>query len=284
MIGINTAKQIKCRSISEKQLGERSMYKPFIFLLLFLAASFDIYAFNASLKSRYNTLYKYNLHQVGTIDALLKGEYEGVMSLEDINMIVDTGVGTTSKLGEVVGINSKFYVADVNGKLKKLDNKTEFPYLTAVRFNSDKSFKVNNVENLNSFKSLLKEQNCSSDIFYAMKITGLFRSVDAMSEESLKDKPVPLQDWLKSNQKKFTFKNVRGTIVMFKYPENAAGLEKGGYHAHFVSSDETFGGHVLDFSIVKGDVLLQNIYSMTLLLAQPEDDKKTPMRNKSGNI
>jgi len=46
----------------------------------------------------------------------------------------------------------------------------------------------------------------------------------------------------------FDFHNARGTLVGFRFPDFAEGLEVGGYHLHFISDDGSRGGHVLSCS------------------------------------
>jgi acetolactate decarboxylase len=48
-----------------------------------------------------------------------------------------------------------------------------------------------------------------------------------------------------------------GTIVGFRFPDTLAGLEVPGYHVHFLSDDRTAGGHVIDLTMLDGDVQLQ---------------------------
>ncbi len=43
----------------------------------------------------------------------------------------------------------------------------------------------------------------------------------------------------------FDFHDVEGTMVGFRFPDFATGLNVPGYHLHFIFADRTRGGHVL---------------------------------------
>ena len=43
----------------------------------------------------------------------------------------------------------------------------------------------------------------------------------------------------------FELRDVAGSLVGFRFPDYAEGVEVSGYHLHFISADRTVGGHVL---------------------------------------
>src|SRR5204863_336123 len=49
-----------------------------------------------------------------------------------------------------------------------------------------------------------------------------------------------------SDQRVFDLKEVEGTMVGFRFPDYAEGIEVSGYHLHFISADRARGGHVLE--------------------------------------
>jgi acetolactate decarboxylase len=49
-----------------------------------------------------------------------------------------------------------------------------------------------------------------------------------------------------AEQHVFELHDVAGTVVGFRFPDYAQGIEVAGYHLHFISEDRTRGGHVLD--------------------------------------
>ena len=69
-------------------------------------------------------------------------------------------------------------------------------------------------------------------------------------------------------QATFEFKNVTGTIAGFRSPDYAQGISVGGYHLHFITSDRTGGGHVLD--LMSEDATLAIDHSSGLHVELPE--------------
>ena len=48
-----------------------------------------------------------------------------------------------------------------------------------------------------------------------------------------------------ADQHVFELADVEGTMLGFRFPSYAEGIEVGGYHLHFISADRDRGGHVL---------------------------------------
>ena len=49
-----------------------------------------------------------------------------------------------------------------------------------------------------------------------------------------------------NEQRVFELGEIAGTVIGFRFPDYAQGLEVDGYHLHFISADRTRGGHVLE--------------------------------------
>jgi acetolactate decarboxylase len=49
-----------------------------------------------------------------------------------------------------------------------------------------------------------------------------------------------------AEQHVFELEDVEGTLVGFRFPDYAEGIEVSGYHLHFITADRSRGGHVLD--------------------------------------
>jgi acetolactate decarboxylase len=52
-----------------------------------------------------------------------------------------------------------------------------------------------------------------------------------------------------ADQHVFELTQVNGTMVGFRFPDYAQGVEVGGYHLHFIDADRRRGGHVLDCTV-----------------------------------
>ena len=56
------------------------------------------------------------------------------------------------------------------------------------------------------------------------------------------------------NQSVFEYKNLSGTLIGFRFPGYANGINVTGYHFHFISDDRNFGGHLLDCILYEGKI------------------------------
>ena len=69
-------------------------------------------------------------------------------------------------------------------------------------------------------------------------------------------KPYPPLAEVASHQRVFELDHIDGTIVGFRFPDYAAGIDVPGYHLHFIADDRASGGHVLDGVLGDGRVAL----------------------------
>ena len=58
---------------------------------------------------------------------------------------------------------------------------------------------------------------------------------------------------------KFSFQNIEGTLVAFRSPAWVKGINQVGYHYHFISDDESAGGHALSFTTGSVTVEIQKL-------------------------
>src|ERR687894_1559995 len=63
----------------------------------------------------------------------------------------------------------------------------------------------------------------------------------------------PLVEVVK-NQPTFELRDVAGSLVGFRFPDYAQGLNVSGYHFHFITADRSAGGHVLGCTLTRGEL------------------------------
>ncbi len=78
----------------------------------------------------------------------------------------------------------------------------------------------------------------------AIRLDGRFDSVRARSVPRQEPPYRPLTEVV-LEQHVFELTEVEGTMLGFRFPDYAEGIEVGGYHLHFISADRSRGGHVL---------------------------------------
>jgi acetolactate decarboxylase len=90
----------------------------------------------------------------------------------------------------------------------------------------------------------IDELAADPDASCAIRIEGEFDSVRARSVPRQYPPYQQLLDVI-ADQHVFELNEIAGSIVGFRFPDYARGLEADGYHLHFISEDYERGGHVL---------------------------------------
>lgn len=195
---------------------------------------------------------KDTIYQTSTIDALLAGGYDGNLTLDQLMKHGDFGLGTFDHLdGEMIILDGNIYQVKADGKVYKpaLSNKT--PFAAVCEFTPDKTIPVKEGTDYKSLEELIDKNIPSKNLFYAIKITGKFDSMKTRSVPR-QVKPYPPLNEATSKQSVFNMEKISGTIVGFRCPPYVKGINVPGYHLHFISSDHTRGGHILNFEMSEG--------------------------------
>ena len=72
-------------------------------------------------------------------------------------------------------------------------------------------------------------------------------------------------------QSLFEFKNIKGTMVGFRFPDYTQGINVPGYHLHFLSEDKSRGGHVTSFSMHGVKIAVDHTANLHLEMPQQGD-------------
>ncbi|QGY43633.1 acetolactate decarboxylase [Maribellus comscasis] len=203
--------------------------------------------------------------QISTIDALLQGVFDGETTLNKLTSSGDFGIGTFNSLdGEMLFYNGTFYQIKGDGKIYKPAGDTKTPFSTITYFAPEVNY------NLNSFsyeelKNTIDTLIASPNLFYAIRLQGNFNYVKTRSVPA-QQKPYPPLVEVTANQPEFEIQSVSGTLCGYYCPPFVTGINVPGYHLHFISEDETFGGHVLEFELDEGTLDLDQITNFKLIL------------------
>lgn len=211
------------------------------------------------------TLRKQNLHpdaqrhvifQTSTIDALLDGAYDGDVSFEELRRHGDFGLGTLDAVdGEMIALDGRFYRAGTDGTVGEIPDSTRTPFAVVTFFEPDATVALNDPLDQPALPERV-EAALPGGACQALRIDGSFELVVARSvHRQVKPYP-PLADVV-ADQSVFRLRDSEGTLVGFRFPDYAKGLEVPGYHLHFISGDRTRGGHVLDCRLTHGTLELE---------------------------
>jgi acetolactate decarboxylase len=187
------------------------------------------------------------LFQASTIGALLDGAFEGDLSFAELAEHGDLGLGTLNHLdGEMIAIDGGFFRADVDGNVTPVaaGERTPFAVVTAFEPAIDEQLpdeELSHEELLARLDELVPDDASSC----AIRLDGRFDLLRARSVPRQEPPYRPLTEVV-AEQHVFELHEVEGTMLGFRFPVYAEGIEVPGYHLHFISADRSRGGHVLD--------------------------------------
>ena len=183
------------------------------------------------------------LFQASTIGALLEGAYEGDVSFAELARRGDLGLGTLNGLdGEMIALDGRFWRADADGAIHPVAADERTPFAVVTRFQPSLEFELERPRDL---LVAVEERLPAGTPSCALRIDGTFERIRARSVPPQTPPYRPLADVI-AEQHEFELGPVEGTMVGFRFPDYAEGIEVAGWHVHFIAADRSRGGHVLD--------------------------------------
>ena len=188
------------------------------------------------------------LFQASTIGALLEGAYDGDVSFGHLAEHGDLGLGTLNALdGEMIALEGRFYRADVDGHVNEIDPEERTPFAVMVWFEPTITMELEGPLEHEQLLAALDARVPAEASSCALRVDGAFERVRARSVPRQEPPYRPLGEVV-ADQHVFELTDVSGTLVGFRFPDYAEGLEVSGYHLHFVDEERGRGGHVLECS------------------------------------
>ena len=185
------------------------------------------------------------LFQASTIAALLDGAYDGDLSFAELAEHGDLGLGTLNGLdGEMIGLDGSFYRADVEGAIHSVPPAERTPFAVVTRFEPSVDVEIGGPLGHEELLARLDELIPADASSCAIRLDGRFESVRARSVPRQSPPYRPLAEVV-AEQHVFELADVAGTMVGFRFPDYAEGIEVSGFHLHFIAEDRSRGGHVL---------------------------------------
>jgi acetolactate decarboxylase len=186
------------------------------------------------------------LFQASTIAALLDGSFEGDVTFAELAERGDLGLGTLNHLdGEMIALDGRFYRADVEGQIEEVPPSERTPFAVVVPFDPEINFELEGFITHDFLLAEIERRIPAGVASCAVRIDGRFESVKARSVPR-QEPPYRALTEVVSEQHLFELADVDGTMLGFRFPEYAEGIEVSGWHLHFISEDRARGGHVLD--------------------------------------
>lgn len=213
---------------------------------------------------------KGTLVQVSVIDALLQGIYDGYYPIGELSQHGNYGIGTFDGLdGEMVVFNDTVFQVVSSGEVKTPAASVLTPFAAVTHFYADTTFALEQL----SFAELKANFDTffpTPNIFYVVKMSGEFTTMKTRSVPK-QSKPYPPLVEVTKDQPEFEFENVKGDIIGFYCPAYAEGINVTGLHLHFLNSNRTGGGHILEFSLKQGSLEIGYLMNYELILPEGGD-------------
>jgi acetolactate decarboxylase len=151
-----------------------------------------------------------------------------------------------------------------------MDSSATSPFAMATNFDADLKFPVSGNADYSSLRAAIDRRLPTKNIPYAIKIEGSFRYIKTRSVPA-QNKPYLLFVEVAKRQSVFEFRNIEGTLVGFRMPDYAQGVNMPGYHLHFLSRDKTRGGHMLECAVENAEASLDSISQLIIALPESPD-------------
>ena len=191
--------------------------------------------------------------QVSILDALLASRFDGCMSCGELMELGDLGIGTFDRMdGEMIVADGIMYQVKADGKVYTPDPDTSTPFATICRFRQDLTWTLSEPTDREALEAMIDERASNPNVFCAIRVKGSFSYMKTHALR-IQSKPYPPVADVVTACLQFQMEDVSGTIVGFRCPPFVRGINDPGYHLHFVSDDETRGGHVLEFVMDHGE-------------------------------
>jgi acetolactate decarboxylase len=223
-------------------------FKPYL-----VAALFFLSGCNARPLSQ--AVEKHQLTQISIINALMLGEYDGAVNMQELLRYGTFGLGTLDHLdGELIILDGRAYQAKADGTVAELAPQTTTPFAVITHFEKVGDFSCSSPGNLDELESRLDAVLPNRDLFFAVRVDAEMQSITFRSVPRQDLPYAPLAE-VAEGQIIRTHTETKGTLVGFRSPKWSTGLTVPGYHWHFLSADHQLGGHVIDCQLRTAVVL-----------------------------
>ncbi len=223
-----------------------------------------------------------SIYQVSILDALMMGVYDGNTSFKKLKTFGDFGLGTFNALdGEMVFVDGQFYRITSDGIAHRVQDTSRTPFSVVTHFSADTSFTLESISKTELFE-IIDKSLTSPNIPVAIKISGDFASIRTRSVPR-QSKPYPLLSEVLINQPEFVFENTSGTLAGFRMPEYMENINAPGYHFHFITSDKSAGGHLLDFNALSLTVEMDYKQMIEVLIPADNTFRTVDLKNQTGD-
>ena len=212
------------------------------------------------------------LFQVSTIGALLEGCYDGTVTFAELARHGNFGLGTFNAVdGEMVAVDGDFYRIRADGRVYPVKGAGKTPFAAVTFFESDKTITLNRELDYQGLQRYIDSILPTANIFYAIKIEGIFNYIKTRSIPAQQKPYPPLVSVVENQSAFFEFHNVKGILAGFRCPGYVKEINVPGYHLHFITGDKKAGGHLLECRTDK--VTVEIDYTPEFFMVLPDNNE-----------
>ena len=203
-------------------------------------------------------------YQVSTLNALMMGNFDGVVSVGELKRHGSWGIGTYEGLdGEAVICDGHAYDAHADGTTCEYADDDHLAFATVADFTEAAGdFELDEADGIGAVKGALDERRRAYDdndnAWVMVAMQGSFPRVRVRSCLKQQAKPYPTLPEVASAQREFTYANERGWVIGVWVPAYLNGINMPGWHIHFLSEDRKRGGHILDLSVARAEGMIES--------------------------
>jgi acetolactate decarboxylase len=152
-----------------------------------------------------------------------------------------------------------------------------------THFNRDLAVTTDHLMNFSVFSTNMSGRLPSQNMVYAVRMHGIFPSMKVRAIPA-QQKPYPTLAEAAKGQAIFEFRDAPGVMVGIWRPAYVGGVNAPGLHLHFLSTDKTSGGHVLDLAARRLLVTLDRTDGLDMRLPLAAPPKANENRVAPGDL
>ena len=202
--------------------------------------------------------------QASTLDALLRGELTGDLTIGELLRHGDLGLGTLNLLdGELIIVDGEALVARTDGSVERVPDDARTPFAVVCPFTAEHEGPLLDALDFDAVTAAVDALAPPTAGCIAVRIDARISRARLRSVPKQTQASPTLADAVAA-QVEFDLGATDATIVGFRFPRDAAGLELPGWHLHLVTADRATGGHVLDVSVSPGRIAIERETELTV--------------------
>lgn len=206
------------------------------------------------------------LIHIGVANVVTSGYYRGHYSFDQVKQYGNFGIGAPANLdGEMVMLDGRVYQTLYTGATFEASGKTSAALAFVHFFEKDMECSFDQPQKMEIFYTALGGL-INRHLPTAIRVHGRFDYVRTRAFPPVTSHPAPSLQELSDQQRYFINHDVRGVLVGYHIPAFLQGINISGFHFHFLSDDRKRGGHVIDFGLRHGQVEMDVVHKLGVLL------------------